>query len=64
MDLNKKIASYNDNGHVAMPGKRTAYILAQKVQRNYIMNDKKYCSSGFDDEQAILNVWTELKKQK
>lgn len=64
MDLNKKIASYNDNGHVAMPGRRTAYILAQKVQRNYIMNDKKYCSSGFDDEQAILNVWTELKKQK
>ncbi len=62
MYINKKIAGFNDNGHVAMPGRRTAYILSKNAQLNYIMNDPAFCSDGFGDEAAIAKVWEELKQ--
>lgn len=61
MYINKKIAGYNDNGHVAMPGRRTAYILSKKAQLIYVMNDKKYYSDGYGDEEAIAKVWAQIK---
>lgn len=61
MYINKKIVDFNDNGHVAMPGRRTAFILSKNAQLNYVMNDPAFCPGGFGDEAAIAKVWEEIK---
>ncbi len=56
-DVTKQIKGFGNNGHVTLPGRRTAFILGGSGQSYYVMNDAKYYKGGFSDEQGIMNVW-------
>lgn len=56
-----KLVSLKDNGHLAMPGRRTAYDYAAGEQQDYWMNDAKYAKDGFSDEATIKAIWAKLK---
>lgn len=62
--LNKavdKIVALKDNGHIALPGRRTAYIYAKDTQLDYWMNDAKYAKDGYSDEATIKAIYARLK---
>ncbi len=56
-----KLVGLKDNGHLAMPGRRTAYNHVTEKQEDYWMNDAKYAKDGFSDEATIKTIWTKLK---
>ncbi len=56
-DVNAQVKGFGNNGHVALPGRRTAYISEKKARLYYVMNDAKYYENGFSDEQGIINAW-------
>lgn len=53
----RTVESFNENGHVTMPGHRTAYLLSEKKQSYYRCNDKKFAENGQGDEQAIIEAY-------
>ncbi len=62
--LNKavdKIVALKDNGHIALPGRRTAFIYAKDAQLDYWMNDAKNAKDGFSDEATIKAIYARLK---
>ena len=56
-----KLVGLKDNGHLSMPGRRTAYDYAAGEQQDYWMNDAKYAKDGFSDEATIKAIWAKLK---
>ena len=56
-DVTKQVKGFGNNGHVVLPGRRTAHILGTGGQSYYVMNDKKYYKDGFSDEQGIIGAW-------
>ncbi len=61
LHLVKMISGFNENGHVTMPGHRTAYLESEKKQSYYRCNDKKFCENGQGDEQAIIEAYKAAK---
>lgn len=59
--ITNKIKNYNENGHFAMPGVRTVYMVNQKKEIVYRMNSTKFCKEGFGDEDAIIAAWKKNK---
>jgi hypothetical protein len=56
-----KIKALNDNGHFAMPGRRTIYLSSIGGNTMYLVNDSKYVKDGFSDEATIKTIWAKLK---
>ena len=56
-DVTAQVKGFKNNGHVVLPGRRTAHILGTAGQSYYVMNDAKYYEDGFSDEQGIINAW-------
>ena len=61
MHLAKMVNGFNENGHVTMPGHRTAYLESEEKQSYYRCNSKKFCANGQDDEDAIIAVFKAIK---
>ena len=56
-DVTKQVKGMDNNGHVALPGRRTTYILSIDKQDYYVMNNSEYYKNGFSDEQGIIGAW-------
>lgn len=56
-----KIAALKDNGHIALPGRRTAFNHVTEAQEDYWMNDAKYAKNGFSDEATIKAIYAQFK---
>ncbi len=61
MHLAKMVNGFNENGHITMPGHRTAYLESEKKQSYYRCNSTKFCENGLDDEDAIIAVYKAVK---
>jgi hypothetical protein len=59
-EVRKMVAALNDNGHVALIGKRSTSYTTNGIEL-YMMNDAKYCKGGFDDEEAIIAAFKAYK---
>lgn len=55
--IKKQVTGFNNNGHFAIPGRRTAYILKENRQSIYAMNDAQFYSKGFSDEAAVKEIF-------
>ena len=58
-EVRKMVAAFNNNGHVAIIGKRPAST--DKAHGYYYMNNSKYFSDGFSDEDAIIAAFKAYK---
>jgi hypothetical protein len=58
-EVRKMVAAFNNNGHVALLGKRPAST--KKAHGYYYMNNSKYFSDGFSDEEAIIAAFKAYK---
>ena len=56
-DVTAQVNSFKNNGHVVLPGRRTAFILGTDGQSYYVMNDSKFYKDGFSDEAGIIAAW-------
>ncbi len=59
-EVRKMISALNNNGHVALIGKRSTASSTNGVEL-YMMNNSKYCEGGFDDEEAIIAAFKAYK---
>ena len=57
-DVRKMVAELNENGHVAMPGRRSTAGLSVSW---YIVNNSKYVKEGFSDEEAVIAAFKAYK---
>lgn len=57
-DTYKTVEGYGAASHVALPGRRTAYVLKKGKQSYYVMNDASYYASGFSDEATIKEIFS------
>ncbi len=60
-DIVSQVRKLGDNGHVALPGRRTAYLSFIHSRLYYVMNDAKHYENGFSDEAAIKAIWANLE---
>ena len=57
-----KVEALKDNGHVAMPGKRTSFNRLTLKMEDYVMNrNSDACPTGRDDEDTIRDIWKDLR---
>ena len=57
-----KVEALKDNGHVAMPGKRTSLNRLTLKMQDYVMNrNSDACPTGRDDEDTIRDIWKDLR---
>ena len=56
----KMVAALNNNGHVALIGKRSTSFTTNGIEL-YMMNNAKYCKGGLSDEEAIIAAFKAYK---
>ena len=59
-EVRKMVAALNNNGHVALIGKRSTSYTTNGIEL-YIMNNEKYCKGGLSDEDAIIAAFKAYK---
>lgn len=59
-EVRKMVAALNENGHVALIGKRSTSYTTNGIEL-YIMNNEKYCKGGLSDEDAIIAAFKAYK---
>ncbi len=57
-DVVNQVEGLENNGHVALPGRRTAYLSFIHSRLYYVMNDAKHYENGFSDEAAIKEIFS------
>ena len=62
IDVRKMVADLNENGHVAMPGSRCAYLESLGKMDFYHINTKTDAfPDGFSDEEALIKAFETVK---
>ena len=56
----KMVAALNNNGHVALIGRRSTSFTTNGIEL-YMMNNAKYCKGGLSDEEAIIAAFKAYK---
>ena len=59
-EVRKMVSALNNNGHVALIGKRSSSYTTNGIDL-YQMNDAKYCKGGLSDEEAIIAAFKAYK---
>lgn len=59
-EVRKMVAALNNNGHVALIGKRSTSYTTNGIDL-YMMNNAKYCEGGLSDEEAIIAAFKAYK---
>ncbi len=59
-EVRKMVSALNNNGHVALIGKRSTSFTTNGIEL-YMMNDAKYCKGGLSDEEAIIAAFKAYK---